>query len=460
MTARHYRRHVIQRQVDPLAPPTGVAGLTDSAVTATAQADGVSALTFDGAAGTGSATAPPLGFTSTPVITTSASSISTTSSVAAASSSVAAASNSSSPIPLSTVIASCVGAFIGAIGLILLGVWFYKRYSKSLKHAARARKLSAAAAANPHNVRGDHQRRRSRLEPWNKLEEGDDKWEEMYQTKEIDNIAPMEKLTMFKKSTPSVRTAYTHKSEEPEPMPFNIPHPFAQYQSKDSSSDHDHNGNTRPFLGRVDTGPAMSWEEENTGNDSFMSYRSSPIGGAMSPSLAMAIPTPPATSSEPHRWESAEVVHYQEAQSAEVIDPFEDDADLRKPKKNNPFFNNQDYGPRRHSQSRSRSNSIVKPKVNKGKGRAVDNDPFFEDMPTPQPAFSSHVATPSNASSASNERAIQSLIAALDTNEEDAQNGLRVASMQPSVVSVASMYTSADEEDVSRAFPLPPSRRS
>lgn len=347
---------------------------------------------------------------------------------------------------------ACVGALIGAIALIVLGLWFYRRYSQSLKKHAHARR---ALAAN-RNIHGDQERRRSRLEPWNKLEEGDDKWEGMYQTKEIDNVAPMEKLTMFKKS-PSVRTAYTHKSEEP--VTFDA-HPFAQYHPNLAEELANNDGKaaemptSRPFLGRVDTGPAISWDGETVADGSYLSIRSTRMsGGAMSPTLNMAIPTPRIVSSQPHRWESAEVVHYEVGESPGDQNPFEYGSEQIQKKSNNPFFNAQVTSPQ--SSSRSRSNSTSKPS-SKGKERAIE-DPFHDDnLPSfPRPFATSHTVQSSMSSVTSNDRALQSLIAALDVSEEEVQERLRVASMQPSFISAASGYT--EEEDVTGAFPLPPS---
>lgn len=289
----------------------------------------------------------------------------------------------------------------------------------------------------------------------------------MYQAKEIDNVAPMEKLTMFKKS-PSVRTAYTHKSDEP--VTFDA-HPFAQYHpnlaqelaSNDKTTDLPI---ARQFLGRVDTGPAISWDGEAIGGDSFPSIRSGRVdSGTMSPTFAVAIPTPPATSSQLHRWESAEVIHYED-HDRDAQDAFGSDNERRK-SASNPFFNaqvNSSTKPRSRSNStRSRSTSIstVIPaiKVDKGKGRAVDDDPFGDaNLPSlPRPFVTSHVANSSTSSVTSNDRALQSLIAALDVSEEEVQERLRIASMQPSFISATSAYTSGgEEEDVTGSFPLPP----
>jgi len=321
----------------------------------------------------------------------------------------------------------------------------YRRYSKQLKQR------STRGPIHGRNAHGDEQRRRSRLEPWNKLGDDDDKWEDMYQTKEakeIDHIAPMEKLTMFKK-TPSVRTAYTHKSTDV--AAFHFPQSYADFDPKlaqtltigqgsipDSQSPHESKSDT-------------PWETETVGKGSFLSVRTQVAGGgAMSPTLQMAIPTPPPTVSQTHKWESAEVVQYSDVEE-----------DNRR-STHNPFFNAQDY------QLRSRSNSVTKSPKAKGKERMrysnvsdVSANPFDDTnelMPMPpKPAFINHSATTSTSSTESKERALQSLVAALDLSEDQVRDRLRIASMQPSIISQVSSVGGYDE-DVTKAFPLPPPR--
>ncbi|KAG6888924.1 hypothetical protein C0995_004937 [Termitomyces sp. Mi166 len=389
---------------------------------------------------------------------------------------------SSSPIPMSTVVGACVGALIGAVALIILGLWFYRRYARSLERHGRSRR----GLGTPRNANGEQGRRRSHLEPWNKLEEGDDKWEGMYQTKEVDNVAPMEKLTMFKKSTPSVRTAYTTKSSD-EPVAFDA-QSFVQYHpnlaqelaSEDKVPDLPI---ARQFLGRVDTGPAISWDGETLRENSYVDGR-----GTMSPTPNMAIRTPAATKSQSHHWESAEVIQYVEpeptsAKTTKPQNPFENDQSDPRKSTGNPFFSAHGSDSIRRTRSnsirstRSRSASVhsrsssigtIKPKaeeppipkVAKGKGRAIepDNDPFNDGkIPTFPRPFASHHNSGSLSSVSSNDRALQSLIAALDISAEEAQERLRVASMQPSVISTTSAYTSGSgDEDVTGSFPLPP----
>jgi hypothetical protein len=328
-------------------------------------------------------------------------------------------------------------------------VWLYRRYSKSL-HKRRGPRGPVSYTRNAFA-----EQVRSRSEPWRKLEDGDDKWEGMYQTKEVDHldsVAPMEKLTMFKKS-PSVRTAYTHKSEEP--IAFDV-QGFAPYHP-DLAATLVSDKTTgipvpRPFLGRVDPANPISWDGETLGKDSVFSLRSNRMeGGAMSPTLNMAIPTPPATSSEPHLWQSAEVVVVDE-QSTVIADndnPF-GEGSHRRQSFNNPFFKGQDV-------ARSTSAGRTGFELSKEKGSLADDNPFSDDkeLASPKP-FARHVTNDSLASASNADRAMQNLIAALDLSEEEVQERLRVASMQPSFISNASVYTNGEEEDVTQAFPLPP----
>lgn len=345
----------------------------------------------------------------------------------------------SKSISLSTVIGSCVGAFVGASIFILIALWWYRRYNSNLKTRARILKENKRSLPNnPSSHRG-------------KSDE-EDKWESQYQTKEADNINSMEKLTMFKKSTPSVKTTYTHHDP---PSPDAYPQSFTQFREELVYSDTDANG--RPFLGRVDAGPPISWASENAPSDSFLTLNSGGrlSSGAMSPSINMAIPTPAATSAP--RGEAAEVVSVVEAQSVVIINPFESEVESKK-NPTNPFFSAQDYGPT-HTRSRSSSLAHSIKRIDKGKGKAID--PFDdEDNVVPSlPQLQDHAGSDSSVS-VSNDRAIQSLIAALDIPEAEIQERLRVASMQLSVVSATSVYTEGDVEEVARRFPLPPSSES
>ncbi|KAJ4476214.1 hypothetical protein J3R30DRAFT_3764173 [Lentinula aciculospora] len=386
-------------------------------------------------------------------IATGAAAVSTTSSpsisTAAASSSSSSSSSGNSSISMSTVIGACVGALVGVLVLVLLALWLYKRTDPIKKRRPNTR---AGPGLQPN---------------WNKLGDDEDKWESMDKKTETIEIAPMEKLTMFKKTTPSIRTAYTAKTEELPAFDFGS-HPFSQYHpnlAKELASADE--PPVPPFTHKTDSS-AVSWDGDTIGGASFLSARSKRVSGAMSPTIDIARPTPALTNSEPHRWESAEVINL-EGHVAEIIDPqdienpFEHAIERRK-SQHNPFFG-------------STSSSALIAKVNKGKGKAREimplppipiSNPFADDgentekTPT-RPTFS-HQVVGSMSSVTSNDRAIQSLIAALGTTPEEVQARLKVA--EPSLASDAadSIYTSAEynsededaEEDVTNSFPLPP----
>ncbi|KAK7454634.1 hypothetical protein VKT23_011387 [Stygiomarasmius scandens] len=438
----HRHRHVI-RQDDPIGAPNAE-GISNGMLTA-GTATGT-ALAFDTSA-TGGTTDGPAAFVppsvSTPRITP------TSSNAPVQSDSTSSSKTSSNEIPMGTVIGACVGAFVGAVVIISIGIWLYRR--SDAKHRKRSPSRSA----------------RRKSDTWNRLGDDEDKWEGMNKTREVSSgttiaagvdtaAEPMEKLTMFKKSSPSIRTAYTTQTHTDEaPTNFNFDHPFAQYHpnlARELASTHETEQPTvKPFTNRAEAVPSWDGGDASVGG-SFLSLRSNRLSGTMSPTFDMAIPTPPLTSSDPHRWESAEVINF-EGQSAEIVDPsneasnsnnpFLHDTEIRRKSANNPFFG---------AQSDQR-----RPSVSKSKGRDItpgsvttppleSKNPFSDDHDT---ETRTHTAVNSVSSSASNDRAIQSLLAALEVAPEAS----RVISMQPSVLSANSMYT---EEDVTAAFPIPP----
>jgi hypothetical protein len=368
------------------------------------------------------------------------------------SSSVPSSSSSSSAsdgsgISMGAVIGACLGTLAGALVLVLAGLWLYKR--------SDPKKRKGPGRAGPG------------LQPnWKELNDDEDKWEGMHsdtkaKTRETVEIAPMEKLTMFKKSTPSVRTAYTTKTTSDELPAFNFDlHPFSQYHpnlAKELASSDD--PPVAPFLhGRKDPAAVSSWDGDTIGGaSSYLSTRSNRMSGTMSPTLYVARPTAAAlTNSQPHYWESAEVVNI-EGNVAEIGDSQDGDNPFlhpieRRKSEHNPFFGGSSSLP---------STSLSKP--NKSKAREITppapTNPFADssEMDVGRNPTFSHSAVNSVSSVSSSDRAIQSLIAALNTTPE-------LADTEPSLVSGSadSIYTAAeynsdeDEEDVTNSFPLPP----
>ncbi|KAF5367469.1 hypothetical protein D9758_003781 [Tetrapyrgos nigripes] len=434
-------RHVLrQLDNDPLGVPTAE-GISTGALTA-GTASGT-ALAFD-------TSAVNNGVTQGPAATLTFSVPKTTSTTDAPSQSesdtASSSSSSSNQIPIGTVIGACVGAFIGAIILISFGIWMYRR--SDAKHRRRSPTRSARKS-----------------DQWKRLGDNEDKWDGMPKTREISGgvsvapadppAEPMEKLTMFKKS-PSIRTNTTQAhTEEVLSNTYNFDHPFAQYHpnlAQQLASTHEAEEPTvKPFTNRAEAVP--SWDGDASMQGSFLSLRSNRLSGTMSPTFDMAIPTPPLTSSELHRWESAEVINF-EGQSAEIVDPSNENSnnpflhhtEIRRKSVNNPFFGAQPDTRRASVSKGSRSRGITPGLVTTPP--SDDINPFSDDAGQ---YSKSHAGVDSMASNASNDRAIQSLLAALEVRPEDMP---RVASMQPSLLSA---YT---EEDVTDAFPVPPGTHS
>jgi hypothetical protein len=199
----------------------------------------------------------------------------------------------------------------------------------------------------------------------------------------------------------------------------------------------------RPQIARQNSGPPISWDGETVHeDDTFMSLRQgrfdSLTGGSesLSPTMVKVNNTPTATCSEPHRWESAEVMHYDEAEfgdSQQVQNPFSDVASENRKSTHNPFFNAQN-------------------KVEAARLRP--SNPFTDSARVPRTI--THTTEGQLDSMYSADRALQSLIAALDISPEDAEQRLRIASMQSTHVSVISTG-SGDDTSVAE-FPLPPTR--
>jgi hypothetical protein len=120
-------------------------------------------------------------------------------------------------------------------------------------------------------------------------------------------------------------------------------------------------------------------------------------------------------------------LHYNADQN-QTRNPFSDiDLETRK-NVNNPFFNAQGLLTKRRA-----------------------SNPFSDSVKRPF----THTTHDSSTSMSSTDRAMQSLIAALDVSPEEVEERLRVASMHPSVKSTGS----ALEDDASVAeFPLPPTQ--
>ncbi|KAH6908980.1 hypothetical protein BKA70DRAFT_1426132 [Coprinopsis sp. MPI-PUGE-AT-0042] len=332
---------------------------------------------------------------------------------------------------------------------------------------------------------------------WDRLDSGEfeDKWDGKEgasatapSTRKLPDhltVPPLEKMDMFKKS-PSTSSHHGASSDDQHGSAFEMQHhPYSQVnastpkvpEARDLLGREPHNA-----LGQIDSGPPISWASSPS-QTSFLSAARIE-SGAMSPTFGMAIPTPPATRSQPHRWESAEVVNLPEERAC-TIRFFSGGGSDHYPAKRARSTSQTAPRSRSNSQStaRSRSNSnatitqqpalstpampvpdIVMPQYTDD--NRLSMDPFNDPLPVP-PTFARHQATGSASSAASNERAIRQLVAAagIDLNEDEVQRRLKAVSMQPSVISNSgdSMYTDADPdlaEEALKSFPQPPGSTS
>ncbi|KAH7884533.1 hypothetical protein F5I97DRAFT_1467843 [Phlebopus sp. FC_14] len=427
----HNRRLLRKRQNAPL-PVYGSVVVGDPTPTASALAANTAAVS-----GSDTQSGIPL------LVSTTADSSPTTASASPTSSSVP--SSSGSQIPLGTVIGACVGAFIALVLAILLAIYCSKR-----QKPARRPGLS-----HSRNAANNSSRRRSHLEPWGRLNDDEDRWEGQQQMKQRPPSGPMEKLGAMFHRTPSTNSAEKSSDGHGNRESIGTMQHFAKYHpglaaemaSQAAIADADAQITkppaTRPFMGRMEIEPAISWDGETVRGDSFLSLHER-LSGKMSPTVMAAKSTPPATASYGHRWESAEVVHVDETGSEistdvqELRNPFADGAgSVKSSVRSNPFFNARDKPQKRTLLPDSNNNSF--------------SDSFGAAIPRQKSA--------TNEASPNNSRAMQSLIAALEVSPEQVQDRLRVASMQSSYYSHDSAYVTGDEgeEVVSvTAFPYPP----
>ncbi|KAI0635760.1 hypothetical protein C8Q77DRAFT_590523 [Trametes polyzona] len=455
----HIARHVLARQADDV-PIGTLSGATTVAVVATG-----TTLAFNTNAPTITAVAPPLAENQTITLSSSPSSTpSPTPSVPVGQQ--AATSTSHSQIPLGAIIAICVGAFIGVVAVIcLVYAWFRRRTDK----------LSATARRN---AQGHAEQQRTQAKNFNRLGDSEKPSGDLPppSTSAPDSHDSDEKnFSMFKKS-PSVRTAYTTKTTTDEDQVMDLPQlDFTKYHPSLAQELALENPE-KPFAGRQNSG--VSWDGETLGDDSFLSMHSVRVeSGAMSPTMVMAKMTPPATTSAIHRWESAEVLNADEdtAPATQSRNPFAEMAEERRAR-NNPFFNAQDMNRssrviRSRSNSRTSRTSRAQSLVRSDSRVTQSNNPFLDlheavpvssvepstpDALSPNAGLPTKPSVPSGASAQAfgNERAMASLIAALDLTKEEVEERLRVVSMQGSTIS----SYSNEESDIAtvREFPLPP----
>ncbi|KAG1887261.1 hypothetical protein F4604DRAFT_1721036 [Suillus subluteus] len=348
-------------------------------------------------------------------------------------------SSSGNDISLGTVIGACVGAFILLVLVISLAVYCSRRQKPQ-------RRGNASPASQSRNAANNLSRRRSHLQPWDRLNE--DKEAQQYRLPRPPS-GPMEKLgaipLMIHGNRESIGTM----------QHFAKYHPGLAEEMASKPTDLGYVVVTKPppvqrFMGRTqaDGVPTISWDGDTVGGDSFLSMRSC-LSSNMSPTMTVAKFTPPATASGSHRWESAEVGHIdvygsEMSEAGDSRNPFADAASVKSGvsrRVTNPFFNAQEKPQKRTLLANT----------------TPESNPFADsNTPTPRPFLEVEARSNSDASS-NNSRAMQCLIAALDM---PAEAGLRVSSMRSSNYSHNSTIMSCDEVDAVSvaAFPYPPTQ--
>lgn len=336
--------------------------------------------------------------------------------------------DSKSPsMPISTVVAVCVGTFVGAVLLIFLSVLVYRR---------SARRLSRARSAARSGTKGQP----GRSEAWKKIGEDPDLWEGKTPTSEKGGwknspVRPNRTSGLSGLVQTSVSNDHSDSKSS-----FSSYHPkLAEELSQPP----------RAFAGHKSG--ISSW-----GGSTVVNHREDPFSlhsvhiesGIMSPSLSAAKMTPPSTVSGVHRWESAEVIQPGEHQTP--VNPFADTPQQPTGRKSqsNPFFGAQ---------------AVRRPTITRKTTQPPQNP--FSDQPAinsiPDISHVPHDSVASNCSSASaTDRAMKSLITALNLPQEVVEERLRIASMQPSETSRYSVCT-ADSlyGRESMMFPHPPQAR-
>ncbi|TFL03923.1 hypothetical protein BDV98DRAFT_563268 [Pterulicium gracile] len=427
----HRRRHTILNRQTPPAPadPAGGLVLDDTPV----NADGISGtkvvgdqdaaavntdIQFDDSAVTTAPHIAPDLASVTPTVTDSPPSIPTpTPSLAPeTNASEQSGASSQSNISMGTVLGACIGALAGALILIFLAVWWYRKSGKALKRQKR------------HWHGGERNRSVSGNENWNKLQSGDeDRWAGMMtedpKAKEMLTRSPSEKLSLFKKDSVKSVSTTTHL-----PPILTIDHPFASPHNMPNS-------NGAAPMPQPKDGNA-SWHDGDSTTDSFAAFRPNIQDRSMSPTVNSALRTPTVTSANTHRWESAEVVHYDHQ------DDTADDAAAHV----NPFFSSRD----RDYMTRAKSTS---------KKPSQPDNPFISVGEAGEEASHGSHQHLSVASDVSSDRAIRSLVAMLDDTVRPPNDGRDDISLRPPST-IPSIYSTnginGPDDDVTGSFPSPP----
>jgi hypothetical protein len=350
-----------------------------------------------------------------------------------------AQSGANSRIALSTVIGICVGVFVGAGLLICFSIWFYRRSSRRPPPRARQKQPITPSRGVNHTA------------PWTRFDDDQDRWDGRKEMSEK-GLGDVALAPGFQRTSPhsSRRSPTTEEHFGSQYDVTSHSRPFSHYHPK--VTEQMALGPPRP----VGLDDQTKTSLDGSTNGTFLSLGTVHIeSGKMSPTFSAAKMTPPATASMLHRWESAEVIDPEShAQEVEVhSEPFSEnstpttyspmEASYDRRSFHNPFFN---AHPGVHSR---------RPSTTRKSTMSTSSDPFNGDeeiMTMPKPRFVSHTTHASSSSGGSfgNEKAIQSLIAALELPKDVVEDRLRIASMQPSE---ASRYSTGS--DTFAAYPMP-----
>lgn len=322
------------------------------------------------------------------------------------------------------VVGICCGAFAIAGLLICFSVYFYK---------SSARRAAASGRTTP--------RPKPKSEIWDRLGDDQDHWEGKPQMKQSRGQGLKKSPSTTLKKTPSLSVLAREYSSPRTITPDMSPAPFSAYHPNLAAE------LAEPPKAFVQGGSGWNASAAVTSQgDTFVSLRSVHIEtGTMSPTLNPAKMTPPATEFNDHRWESAEVVlpdNYFADQ--EPTNPFVDTPEepVRRKSESNPFFGAQD----------AQRRSVVRKNT-------LPTNPFTDESSIPRISHGQSDSTASDVEGS--DRAMQSLISALNLPQSEVERRLKFASMQSVGASELSRYSVMTGESSvygreSMLFPTPP----
>lgn len=263
-----------------------------------------------------------------------------------------------------------------------------------------------------------------RASAWSKLGDSQDVWDRAPQTREVDSVGLKKSPSLLKK-TPSQSVLIKEFASKASPTDQSTTG-IARYHDLSDGLDPP----VKPFFKQSDN---HSWDGTTAASaakdESYLAVHIE--HGTMSPTLSPAKTTPIATASPFHRWESAEVIVPDQSDQY-TENPFADTPQdsRKKPSSHNPFFGAQQRRPSVGRKSFDRDTTVGESTV--------------EPVPSISHSQQDSVATVDTSATGA-DRAMRSLIAALELPQEEVERRLRIASMQPSEIS---NYSAASGESM------------